>query len=355
MKHALLMLLFTSGWLGAQSALVEKNEAGIYRLTSEGGAYFAEISLNCTSKYDMSEFPSFHGCYDWHSSVHNHWCLIRLLKKFPNLPQRDRVLERLRFSLSMENILQEVNRLKTMDDGWYEFPYGQSWFLKVAEELKSWNYFEATYWLNNIQPMLELIEQNHLTYWLRRSSVPISGSHDSPAMGISFALDYARAFHRDKLAGLLVNVSKRFYVKTEGVSLEKEPIGFDFMSGGLLVADLMRKVLPHPTYVHWLNNFSASLTNAAAVEQALAIKKTQDHFGFESHWDGFHLNRIWCLNGILSTWPDGPEKLRLQKLWANSMNAMWDYAQASIGKGNYDVDHWLSSFSVFALLGYSQD
>ena len=122
MKHTLLMLLFTSGWLGAQSALVEKNEAGIYRLTSEGGAYFAEISLNCTSKYDMSEFPSFHGCYDWHSSVHNHWCLIRLLKKFPNLPQRDRVLERLRFSLSMENILQEVNRLKTMDDGWYVIP-----------------------------------------------------------------------------------------------------------------------------------------------------------------------------------------------------------------------------------------
>jgi hypothetical protein len=34
------------------------------------------------------------------------------------------------------------------------------------------------------------------------------------------------------------------------------------------------------------------------------------------------------------------------------MNGMWDYAQESIGKGNYDIDHWLSTFSVFALIGY---
>jgi hypothetical protein len=38
--------------------------------------------------------------------------------------------------------------------------------------------------------------------------------------------------------------------------------------------------------------------------------------------------------------------------WVTNMNAMWDYAQESIGKGNYDIDHWLSSFSVFALIGY---
>jgi hypothetical protein len=30
---------------------------------------------------------------------------------------------------------------------------------------------------------------------------------------------------------------------------------------------------------------------------------------------------------------------------------MWDYAQLNIGKKNYDIDHWLSSFSVFALIG----
>src|SRR5262252_2246905 len=31
--------------------------------------------------------PAFYGCYDWHSSVHGHWMLVRLLRLFPDLPE----------------------------------------------------------------------------------------------------------------------------------------------------------------------------------------------------------------------------------------------------------------------------
>ena len=34
--------------------------------------------------------PAFYGCYDWHSSVHGHWMLVRLLRMFPNLPEAPR-------------------------------------------------------------------------------------------------------------------------------------------------------------------------------------------------------------------------------------------------------------------------
>ncbi|MEY4894595.1 MAG: hypothetical protein RL751_1414, partial [Bacteroidota bacterium] len=84
----------------------------------------------------------------------------------------------------------------------------------------------------------------------------------------------------------------------------------------------------------------------------LQIKKTDKHDGYESHWDGYHLNRIWCLNGMLKTLPAGTLDEATKAAWVTNMNAMWDYAQESIGKGNYDIDHWLSSFSVFALIGY---
>ncbi|MBM3419137.1 MAG: DUF2891 family protein, partial [Bacteroidetes bacterium] len=76
------------------------------------------------------------------------------------------------------------------------------------------------------------------------------------------------------------------------------------------------------------------------------------HYGPEAHWDGFHLNRIWCLNGILISLPKNTLSPSLKLKWIKLMNEMWDYAQLSIGKGNYDIDHWLSSFSVFALEGY---
>ena len=29
--------------------------------------------------------PAFYGSYDWHSSVHGHWMLARLLRQFPDL------------------------------------------------------------------------------------------------------------------------------------------------------------------------------------------------------------------------------------------------------------------------------
>ena len=25
-------------------------------------------------------YPAFHGCYDWHSAVHSHWLIVRILR-----------------------------------------------------------------------------------------------------------------------------------------------------------------------------------------------------------------------------------------------------------------------------------
>ena len=33
--------------------------------------------------------PAFYGCYDWHSSVHGHWLLVRLVKTFPGRALRE--------------------------------------------------------------------------------------------------------------------------------------------------------------------------------------------------------------------------------------------------------------------------
>src|SRR5580693_9233949 len=30
--------------------------------------------------------PAFYGCLDWHSDVHGHWLLVRLLRLYPNAP-----------------------------------------------------------------------------------------------------------------------------------------------------------------------------------------------------------------------------------------------------------------------------
>src|SRR5262245_21570377 len=47
--------------------------------------------------------PAFYGCYDWHSSVHGHWMLARLLRLFPDLPEAAEIRAVLSAHLSADN------------------------------------------------------------------------------------------------------------------------------------------------------------------------------------------------------------------------------------------------------------
>jgi len=374
-------------------SIVEFKDDGRYNLSAEGASYFANLSLECTGKSEPhfikrvykkryiwkyvdtisgkdywpslrnlnkepspeELWPSFYGCFDWHSSVHNHWCLVKLLKSYPNLPEADAIRERLKNSFKAENITAELDFLQNNEYGLFEFPYGQSWLLKVADELSSWDDPDARVWLQNISPLTDYIANAHIWFW--RHVTPenlISGSHDSPSMGLAFAHDYAIAFGAKELQKVVDSTAIKFYLKNGYKSLSAEPLGYDFMSGGLLVTDIMRKVLSPRKLKKWLKTFAPELLDKKRVNDVMAIKKTDKHDEYEAHWDGYHLNRIWCLNGLLISLDPKDIDNELRNIWVQNMNAMWDYSQKSIGKGNYDIDHWLSSFSVFALLGYEE-
>jgi hypothetical protein len=278
--------------------------------------------------------------------------MIKLLKTHPNIPEAAELRQRLSESFTAENILEELEYVRTHENGLFEFPYGQSWALKVADELNSWNDPMAKQWLKNLMPLTNYIAQVHTLVWKEVDHVKLSGSHDSPAMGLSFAYDYAVAFGDKKLQKVVSEAAMKYYGKLENVAITEEPYEYDFMSASLLVADLMRKVMKPDKYVKWCKGFCPELFQANNVKIPLQIKRSDKHDGYESHWDGYHLNRIWCLNGMLKSIPEGTLNEATKKEWVRAMNDMWDYAQESIGKGNYDIDHWLSSFSVFALIGY---
>src|ERR1700684_1168645 len=55
--------------------------------------------------------PAFNGCYDWHSSVHGHWLLVRLIRTFPTAAFAPSAREALRQSLSAHNIEPETRYL----------------------------------------------------------------------------------------------------------------------------------------------------------------------------------------------------------------------------------------------------
>ncbi|MQI08914.1 DUF2891 family protein, partial [Escherichia coli] len=51
--------------------------------------------------------PIFYGCFDWHSSVHGFWSIVKLMKDFPELDQNNQVRNELNQLITAENVAVE--------------------------------------------------------------------------------------------------------------------------------------------------------------------------------------------------------------------------------------------------------
>src|SRR6266576_362144 len=90
--------------------------------------YPNKISHTLNSDGDVSPprklTPAFYGCYDWHSSMHGHWLLVRLVRSFPNAAFAPPAREALRQSLTAENLAQEARYVRSEGRSSFERPYG---------------------------------------------------------------------------------------------------------------------------------------------------------------------------------------------------------------------------------------
>ncbi|MEO8385977.1 MAG: DUF2891 family protein, partial [Betaproteobacteria bacterium] len=75
---------------------------------------------DCASPHQLH--PIFHGSYDWHSSVHMHWSLIRLLQLNPTLPQRAEIHRHFTARFKTTNGRAELLYLR--NNPGFERPYG---------------------------------------------------------------------------------------------------------------------------------------------------------------------------------------------------------------------------------------
>ncbi|MDH7912436.1 DUF2891 domain-containing protein [Winogradskyella sp. SYSU M77433] len=284
--------------------------------------------------------PAFYGCFDWHSAVHGHWSLVKLLKEFPKLNNRDEVIQKLLANISKENIQQEVLYFQGKHNTSYERTYGWAWLLKLAEELHTWNHPEAKVLEENLQSLTDLIIQRYLEF-LPKLNYPIRvGEHPNTAFGLSFAYDYAVAVNHVELKNLIEKRAKDFYTEDQDCPLEWEPSGFDFLSPCLEEAALMRRVLPNEEFLTWVNDFLPELKDESFNIEVGRVSDRTD--GKLVHLDGVNFSRAWSLNYIAK---DLPEFAHLQNLANKHIN----YSLPSIVGDSYEGGHWLGSFAIYAL------
>jgi hypothetical protein len=288
--------------------------------------------------------PAFYGCYDWHSSVHGHWLLARLVRTFPEAPFVPSAREALRQSLTAENIAQEAAYLRGEGRASFERPYGLAWLLQLVAELREWDDPQAKEMADNLHP-LETVALERLNNWLPKLSHPVRiGEHDQTAFALGLILDYARGNGGQKFAELVVSKAKQFYLGDKNCPLDYEPSGEDFLSPCLGEADLMRRVLPSADFARWLGTYLPQISAASKGSWFEPVVSPDPSDPKLAHLDGLNLSRAWMLEGIAASLPKNDK--RLQSIMA-AADAHRQAGLAAVTGKHYEGGHWLGSFAVY--------
>ena len=101
--------------------------------------------------------PSFYGCWDWHSAVHGHWTMVKILKMFPDISLKNEIRLKLKNNLSKENLEKEYSFFQNEFAKGFERTYGWAWLLKLYSELKSWDDEDGIKWAKNLKPLVDLL------------------------------------------------------------------------------------------------------------------------------------------------------------------------------------------------------
>ena len=350
----LLCLVFALA-AGAQEPHYKKIKGQII-LTATGASHFAKLPLRCAEHefpykpgitYDDSSWitaprnvhPAFFGCFDWHSSVHGHWMLLRLLKIFPAMEEAAQIRQLFNSHFTTANIQQELRVFYSKENKSFERTYGWAWLLQLQDELLNWKDGDARKWADALQPLASELSKSTVVY-LDKLIYPIRvGEHSNLAFGLSLMHDYAIHQKDTALSKAIKKAALRFYATDKNCPFSWEPGGNDFLSPCLEEANLMRKVLPKLQFITWLKKFMPELfDNNLKITPGKVNDRTD---GKLVHLDGLNLSRAWCLKGIAATINN--------KHLLDIANEHLQAALPQVASGDYAGEHWLASFAVYAL------
>ncbi len=359
MKPLLILLLL------AGAPPLTAASAPVHALDAAAAARFAQLALDCVHREYPNKIahvlsgdedarppreltPVFYGCYDWHSSVHGHWLLVRLMRLFPDAEFAPAARAALARSFTEAGVLAEVAYLRGAGRVSFERPYGLAWLLQLAAELRDWDDRDAQQWSQWVVP-LESEAAARISDWLPKLRYPIRiGEHAQTAFALGLVRDWAVIAGDDAMRGL-VDKRARFYHATDvDCPMAYEPGGQDFLSPCLAEADLMRRLMLPGEFAAWLGRFLPGIPRDGDprwLEPAIVTDRADPKL---AHIDGLNLSRAWMLRGIAHGLPLR-DRRRLALLASADRHAA--AALPAVTGEHYEGGHWLGSFAVYLLGG----
>jgi len=267
--------------------------------------------------------PAFYGSYDWHSAVHMHWLLARILRLYPQKKEISALLDK---HLAPQSIAAELRYFESPAGRTFERPYGWAWLLELQAELLRLGNSE---WSDALQPLAAELARR-MAAFVKGAPYPIrAGSHGNTAFAGILALDYARAAKHQMLEDEVRAAALRWYRADRDAPLAYEPSLDDFLSPSLVEAVLMREVMPQSEFREWSKGFFSA--DPGKLQPPRVSDRADPK---QSHLDGLGLSRAWCLRKL------GHAEAAERHLAA---------ALPHVVGGHYVGEHWLASFAALAL------
>jgi hypothetical protein len=289
--------------------------------------------------------PVFYGSFDWHSAVHMHWLLARLLRLFPQLAEVTRIRQIFDLHFTAVNIDREIAYLQKPSSHSFERTYGWAWLLKLQTELieLAQEDHAAIAWRDTLEPLTNMFADRYLQF-LPLARFPIRvGTHANSAFGALFALDYAELTNHIALRRLISQRANNWFGRDRRYPAAYEPGGDDFLSGGLQEAALMMRVVDGCSFADWWQVFCPVGPDLQVWLTPVPVSDRTDPK--LAHLDGVNLSRAWCWKMLIK---ELPKSLHV------AVNASIDtHIEASLPhalEGNYSGTHWLASFALLALV-----
>jgi hypothetical protein len=321
--------------------------AGI-ALDNVGRAYPYKFDQLVNAEADVAPPPAVHpafwGSYDWHSCVHMHWTMARLLRRFPDHAHADRARRHLLQRLAPEHIAGELRTFARRGHASFERPYGWGWLLKLGAELRRLSAEQpalapAT---EALAPLADAVATRMLEFLPRVDHPTRSGAHGNTAFALLLALDYADVVQHRALATLIAQRAERWYGRDRRYPADYEPSGDDFLSAGLVEAALVRRAVDGCSYADWWAQFEPAPHALATWLTPVRVSDPRDPKIVHLH--GLNLSRAWCWRQLQ---PDLPTALG-----AAVARTITEHLEASLpaaSAGEYVGTHWLASFALLAL------
>ncbi len=293
--------------------------------------------------------PAFYGAYDWHSCVHMHWLLVRLLRRAAHRIDAEAASSALDANLTTGNLAAEAAWLRARPG--FERPYGLAWLTMLAAECRAAaaeGVPRAPEWVDALRPVVEAA-CGSLETWLSKATYPVRhGAHANSAFSLGLLLDAAPLLGpaAATVATAATQAVHRWYRADRDYPARWEPSGEDFLSPALTEADTVRRVLPRAEFAGWLTDFLPGLATGEPAGLLTPPTVSDPSDPLIGHLLGLHLSRAAALRSLAAALPaSDPRPAVLTASAAAHLRA----ARPHIVTGDFTTDHWLATFATLAV------